>query len=210
MKLPIIDSSEEQLRKCMLEYEKGLQKYHICDPKSIPASDRVDNIIQWPRVYVGMIFSYVLRVRDFDADYIGCYKDQKAYSYFDSGFVDSIFTHEPSGKNVVFIYSTIQASQCVSTHHKLWILAAKEPVQILTSWCDCIAGASQSCNHVIATLYKVDYANRKRYIDPACTSLPCNWNKVSKKTIEPKRISEIVVRKKLRLQIYKKGEEEVS
>ena len=145
-----------------------------------------------------MIFSYILRVRDFDADYIGRYKDQKAYSYFDRGFVDSI--HEPPGKNVVFIYSTVEASQCVSTHHKLWILAAKEPVQILTSWCD----------HVIATLYKIDYANRKGYIDPACTSLPCNWNNVSKKIIEPKRISEIVVRKQLRSQIDKKGEEEDS
>ena len=129
MKLPITDSSEEQLRKLTLEYEKRLQKYH-CDPKSIPASDRVDNIIQWPRVDVGVIFSYILRVRDFDADYIDRYKDQKAYSYFDSGFIDSIFTHEPPGKNVVL---TVQASQCVSTHHKLWILAAKEPVQILIS-----------------------------------------------------------------------------
>ena len=127
-------SSEEQLRKLTLEYEKRLQKYHICDPKSIPANDRVDNIIQWPRVNVGVIFSYILRVRDFNADYIGRYKDQKAYSYFDGGFVDSIFAHEPSGKNVVFIYSTV----------KLWILAAKEPVQILTSSCDCMAGVSQS------------------------------------------------------------------
>ena len=32
--------------------------------------------------------------------------------------------------------------------------------------------------------------NWEGYIDPACTSLPCNWNKVFKKTIEPKRISE--------------------
>ena len=64
---------------------------------------------------------------------------------------------------------------------------------------------------VIATLYKIDYVNRKGYIDPACTSLPCNWNKVSKKTIESKRISEIVVRKTLRSQIDKKeGEEEDS
>ena len=34
MKLLIIALSEEQLRKLTLEYEKRLQKYHICDPKS--------------------------------------------------------------------------------------------------------------------------------------------------------------------------------
>ena len=208
MGLPIIASSEEQNEKLKAEYKSRLQKYSICDPWTVPANDRCDDIKKWPKVDVGVVFSFILKVRDFDVDYIGRYKDQKAYSYFDSGFVDLIFTHEPlSPQNVVFVYSTVQASQSVNSNHKLWIIIAKLPIQILTSWCDCMAGASQYCNHVIATLYKIDYANRKGYNDPECTSLPCNWNKASKKTIEPKRISDIVVRKKLRTQADKKGDE---
>ena len=35
-------------------------------------------------------FSYILKKGDFDADYIGKYKDQKVFSYFDSGFVGKI------------------------------------------------------------------------------------------------------------------------
>ena len=36
------------------------------------------------------------------------------------------------------------------------------------------------------------------FLSPSCTSMPCAWNQATKTIIEPKRISEIVVRKKLR------------
>ena len=44
----------------------------------------------WPKVNLGNIFEYILRMKEFDKEYIGKYKDQKAYSYFDSGFVGEI------------------------------------------------------------------------------------------------------------------------
>ena len=69
---------------------------------------------------------------------------------------------------------------------------------IITAWCSCMAGASRCCNHVIAVLYKVEYANANNFCSSACTSIPCDWNKSTKKIIEPKRISEIAVRKKMR------------
>ena len=47
-------------------------------------------------------------------------------------------------------------------------------------------------------LYKVEYANANNFCSPALISMPCDWNKSTKKIIEPKRISEIVVRKKMR------------
>ena len=61
-----------------------------------------------------------------------------------------------------------------------------------------MAGASRCCNHVISMLYKVEYVNANNVCSPACTSIPCGWNKSAKKIIEPKRISEIAVRKKMR------------
>ena len=66
-------------------------------------------------------------MKELDKEYISKRKDQKAYNYFDSGFVGEIL---------------------VSTS--------------------------------------------------ACTSIPCGWNKSTKKIIKPKRISEIAVRKKMR------------
>ena len=44
---------------------------------------------------MGHIFDYVLKTRDFQRHFIGHYKDEKAYSYFDSGFVDETLPHTP-------------------------------------------------------------------------------------------------------------------
>ena len=63
-----------------------------------------------------------------------------------------------------------------------------------------MAWASICCNHVIAALYKIEFASNKGYIDPACTSLPCNWNKCTKKEVQPQQSSDLVIRKKKRTQ----------
>ena len=42
---------------------------------------------KWPEIDVGKLFSYMLKVKK----YIGKYKDQKAYSYWMSGFVDTVY-----------------------------------------------------------------------------------------------------------------------
>ena len=72
----------------------------------------------------------------------------------------------------------------------------------------CTAGASACCNHIIAALYKIDYAQTRGYCNPACTSVPCGWNKSTKREIEGKRVSQICVCKKLCSNIEKKGDAE--
>ena len=42
---------------------------------------------------MGSVFAYILKQKDFNVDYIGKYKDKKAYSYFDSGYVGPIFIY---------------------------------------------------------------------------------------------------------------------
>ena len=50
-----------------------------------------------------------------DNEYIGRYKDQKSYSYWDSGFVGSIYIYETrTTKNHVFLYSSVKASQAMT------------------------------------------------------------------------------------------------
>ena len=112
MKLPI---EEEQQKKLKLDYENRLQKFKICDPLSIEPSKRIDDILQWPHIDTGVIFAYILKVKDCDLECVGRYKDQKAYSYFDSGFVDTIFIYKPSScRNKIFLYSKVQSSLTVS------------------------------------------------------------------------------------------------
>ena len=61
-----------------------------------------------------------------------------------------------------------------------------------------MAGVYEACNHVDATLYKIEYANNKGWCSPSCTETACQWNQSTKKDIEPKRITESFVRKSLR------------
>ena len=79
----------------------------------------------------------------------------------------------------------------VSNFKELWI-AIQNNGKILTCWC---------CNHVIPSLYEKEYTNVHGYTDPSCTSSACALNKSRKKEIEPKRISDMVVRKRKILMI---------
>ena len=89
MDLPIILSSAD-LTKKLEEYRKRLREFNILDPKNIEKELRVDNLTAWPKINLGNIFEYILRMKEFDKEYIGKYKDQKAYSYYNSGFVGEI------------------------------------------------------------------------------------------------------------------------
>ena len=92
---------------------------------------------------------------------------------------------------------------------EFWIFV-KRTGKIFTAWCSCMAGASGCCNHIIATLYKVEYANTNSFCSPSCTSIPCGWNQVTKKVTEPKRISEIVVWKKIRTKLGENSKTEIN
>ena len=61
-----------------------------------------------------------------------------------------------------------------------------------------MAGAKQICNHVIACLYRIEYAHSRGFGNPACTEKACQWNQGTRKDVEPKRITDPVVRKRFR------------
>ena len=200
MGLPVILSTEEQAKVLKKDYRKRLIEFGLSDPLEISADKKIDDMTTWPPISLGHIFEYILNVRDFNTEYIGKYKDQKAFSYFDSGFVGEILTYQ--NETIYVLYCNVTASMSIHEEKELWV-AVKHEGKIVTAWCSCMAGASRCCNHVIATLYKVEYANTHGYCSPACTSVPCGWNKSTKTIIEPKKISDIVIRKKLRSKMGK-------
>lgn len=149
--------------------------------------------------YDGKLFSYILRTKAVDVEYIGKYKDQKAYSYWMSGFVDTVlFSRCPVDSRHVFLKGCVSPSQKLRDDpHKVWVCfeGTKSDCRIVTSWCTCTAGTAEVCNHVIALMYKVNFAHKKAYISPACTSVPQGWNKGTKKDVEPNQIKNLVFRK---------------
>ena len=86
-KLDIIKSTESQKIKLQAQYDNKLSELEIPNPKLIAKSKWIDDLTKWPFIAIGNIFSYILKKRDSDADYIGKYKDEKAFPYFNSGFV---------------------------------------------------------------------------------------------------------------------------
>ena len=76
-------------------------------------------------ITMGNIFSYILQ---HNTDYVGKYKDQKAYSYFDNGFVGPVLVYEPklAEKNkIIYIYCKVTASQAIYEQKSLWFIIKK-------------------------------------------------------------------------------------
>ena len=55
----------------------------------------------------------------------------------------------------------------------------------------------RTCNHVIATLYKIEYVRVMEWYNLTCTETAYQWNKGTRKEVEPKCITDLFVRKKL-------------
>ena len=56
-------------------------------------------------------------MKEFDKDYIGKYKDQKAYSYSDSDFVREILVSKINEGTKIALFCSIQGS--VNIHNKM-------------------------------------------------------------------------------------------
>ena len=88
------------------EYSKRLREFNILDQKIFEKELRVDDLTVWPNVNLGNICEYILRMKEFDKEYVGKYKDQKAYSYFDSGFFGEILVSKINeGTKIVLFYN---------------------------------------------------------------------------------------------------------
>ena len=106
MDLPKILPSAD-LTKKLEEYRKGLREFNILDPKNIEKELRVDNLTVWPKVNLGNIFEYILRMKEFDKEYIGKYKDQKAYSCYNSGFVGEILVSKINEGTKIALFCSV-------------------------------------------------------------------------------------------------------
>lgn len=140
----------------------------------------------------------LLKHKAVDSDYIGKNKDQKAFSFYESGFAGTLYTYTVPAKKMLFVKGDVTPSTKVQDNpHKAWILFAipkKGECEILTTWSTCVAGSSLCCNHTIALMYKLNYAYKRGYVNPACTCVPEGWNKGTSKEVTPKRISELFIR----------------
>ena len=163
-------SLEDQLKRLKYEYEEQLQRLEIPDPTGEKC---FENLALRSVITMGNIFE------EFNTDYIGKYKDQKAYLYFNSGFVGSVFIYEPKlkhSRNIVSLYSEVMSKYAIHEQKQLWIVVKKideNRSNTLSVWCSCMAGSFETWNHVIATLYKIEYAHKNGWRDLVRTDTTC-------------------------------------
>ena len=92
----------------------------------------------------------------------------------------------------VLLTGKVTPSQRVTDEEKsVWILCDKTG-KILSGYCLCTAGLSNCCNHLIAVLYKVEYANTQQLTNPACIDTLCR-NKKNNFDIEAKKVKDICI-----------------
>ena len=194
-KTPIKLASSALKAKLDKEYEYRLKLAKIPDPKMISDKDWKNDVSKWPLIDLGKIFTFILKHKEFDTDYIGKYKTEKAYSYFDSKFVGPILSTVVTGEEDVFILKA-DVTPSMKMHdaaRRVWV-CVKPDGEIVCTWCSCTAGFSQTCNHVIAVAYKVEFAITKDYHNPSSTSMSCKWNEAGRKDIRPLKIKDMDLR----------------
>jgi hypothetical protein len=182
-------TEKQQLSRLQTEYDTRLKEANIDDTRSF----KDEAWSYWPKVDLGHIFSFVLSRKEQDMYFVGHYKSQKAYSHYQSGFVDIIYYASLNGSKGVA--SRVSPSQSIRNEAHDVGIALNKRHAIVVSWSSCIEGLAQTCNHVIAVLYKVEYGTNMGYNDPACTSIPCGWNTSTTKKVQLCRLSNLNLRK---------------
>ena len=186
-KTPLKETELEFKESLRQEYKKLLDSQNISDPTTM--NELENDITKWPSVDLGKFFAYIISNKAFSTEYVGQYKIRKAYSYFRSGFVGQVLVKEVDNK--VLLTGTVTPSQRVRDENKsVWILCDRTG-KVLSGYCSYTAGLSNCCNHLIAVLYKVEYANTHELTNPACTDTPCSWNNKNSVNIEAKKVKDI-------------------
>ena len=108
-----------------------------------------------------------------------------------SGFVDTVYISKCLSDNKIsFLKGNVTPSQKLNDNpHKVWICVkgSGKDCRIVTLWCmgTCTPGTAEACIHVIALLYKVNYAFIKDFISSACTSIPRAGIKAQRRKLPP-------------------------
>ncbi|XP_019625005.1 PREDICTED: uncharacterized protein LOC109470485 [Branchiostoma belcheri] len=138
----------------------------------------------WPPTMYGDMAEYLVANGEVQLQkrLMGDYKDGKAFSYFDSGFINEVLYHPINeNSNVCFVKSTSGRSQRKNDEaHRVWVALQKSTGKIRTAYCSCFAGLGSTCNHVAGVLFKMDHAWATGVTNKSCTSKPAEWTKPRK------------------------------
>ena len=184
--VPLVKSAEEVEQEIVAEYKDKL----VVDGEKLPNPfhledgwiNEEDGVSLWPTTLYPDIFNFLsFHPSELKNEDLSDYKTSKAYSYYITGWLNPLSYNAISDESkFCFLKATCRPSQRISDGpHKLWVCLLKASGKILKAHCSCMAGMSQTCNHVAAALFRIESALRLGLNSPSCTSkantwLPCN------------------------------------
>lgn len=173
-------------------------------PDSFNTTEWKDDMREWPAVYYGNIYNYLVQSRAVDGDAMRNFKSLDSFNYFQSGSVGRI-VHVNVNDDMVLLKSEVRPSQKANQEHHLpWVLCERDG-KIQTGECSCVAGKSKTCSHIGALLWKIEYAVRMNMTGKGCTDDQMTWNRGTTRNIEPRSITSMDFKKPKR----DKGESEL-
>ena len=195
--VPIVKTAEEIESEIANDYKAKLiiGDDQLPDPFQLEDGwiSEEDGVKLWPTTLYPDIFHFLafypseLKSKD-----LGDYKMTKAYSYYADGWLKPLDYHPVSEESkYCFLKTTCRPSQKISdVPNKLWVCLPKQDGKVLAGHCSCMADVSQTCNHVAATLFRIEAAVRMGLTSPSCTSTACGWLP-NNKSVEPTKIKDL-------------------
>jgi hypothetical protein len=175
------------------EYVKLVNLLGITDPFENSPDSWSNDVSLLPPIDIGKIFHFLLENREFNTDYVGKYKTQKAYSYLKSKFVGQIMIKASCNNNCIIKCEVKRSQKMQAEPAKVWIVL-NENGESLGAWCTCTAGYGKTCNHIVAVLYKAEECFSSFLASPSCTDVASAYNSTHRQ-IEPMKICEMDFRR---------------
>nr|XP_047138959.1 uncharacterized protein LOC124814902 [Hydra vulgaris] len=177
-----IKTAEEVEHDILTEYKKKLfiNGVELPDPFKLSNGwlSEDEGLTCWPTLLYSDIYNYLLfNPAEIASKDLSDYKTCKAYSYFKCGWLEPLFYHQIGIESeYCYLKGNCRKSEKINDpFHKLWIIINKKTAKIISAHCTCLAGLLQTCNHVAASLFRIEAAVRNGLTNVACTSSKSEW-----------------------------------
>ena len=153
--------------------------------------DEKDGIKFWPMVLYPDIFHYLMFFpSELGSKDLSDYKNCKACSYFKSGWLEELW-YDCIGASSKFCILKSQCKQSQNigdTSHKICLVIEKKSDLMRSCHCTCMAGSSETCNHVAAAMFRVEAVVRNGLTNPACTCNSANQCLPTHQNVAPVKV----------------------
>ena len=192
-----VKTAQEIEHELMSEYQAKLLHGDVLltDPNNLISGwlSEDDGITSWPCLTYPDIFNYLtFHPSELGSSDLNDYKNSKAYSYFNRGWLGNITYHNIDESCLYcFLKTDCRPSERLNNPpHKLWMCVKKKEARIVSAHCSCMAGMSGTCNHVAAMLFRMEAAVRLGLTNQSCTSKSCEWLP-NRKEVKPEKVKNL-------------------